>query len=172
MLRWVAISYSGDLPDPGMEPVSPALACELFTTESGKPTWLTCLLSSSLLLRSNYNTTSGVQTASKVSFSSLYIKHIVTPRIYIHTTFKNAWFVYLGVGRNPNILFESFTPVKKVRIPKGWKIFLLQLSLAINYIFYLALVTRWHKVTSSWNFPSGPMVKTLSLHCTGHGFAP
>ena len=34
--KWVAISYSGDLPDPGMEPASlasPALAGGFFTTE-------------------------------------------------------------------------------------------------------------------------------------------
>ena len=36
--EWVAISYSGDLPNPGIEPVSPALAGRLFTTEPpGKP---------------------------------------------------------------------------------------------------------------------------------------
>ena len=81
----------GDLPDPGMEPVSPALAGEFFPSEApGKPAWLTCLLSPSLLLRSSYNTTFGAQTATKVSSSSLCIKHIVTPRIYIHTTFKNV----------------------------------------------------------------------------------
>ena len=35
ILEWVAISYSRDLPDPGMEPVSlvsPALADRFFTT--------------------------------------------------------------------------------------------------------------------------------------------
>ena len=35
ILEWVAISFSGDLPDPGMEPVppmSPALADGFFTT--------------------------------------------------------------------------------------------------------------------------------------------
>ena len=38
MLEWVAISSSGDLPDPGIEPVSPALAGRFFTTEPpGKP---------------------------------------------------------------------------------------------------------------------------------------
>ena len=38
---WVAISYSGDLPDPGIEPtfpVSPAVVSGFFTTEPpGKP---------------------------------------------------------------------------------------------------------------------------------------
>ena len=33
MLEWVAISFSGDLPDPGIEPVSLALAGRFFTTE-------------------------------------------------------------------------------------------------------------------------------------------
>ena len=41
ILEWVAISYSRDLPDPGIEPkspVSPALAGGLLTTEPpGKP---------------------------------------------------------------------------------------------------------------------------------------
>ena len=38
ILEWVAISYSRDLPDPGIEPVSPALAGGFFTTEPpGKP---------------------------------------------------------------------------------------------------------------------------------------
>ena len=36
--EWVAISLSKDLPDPGIEPMPPALAGEFFTTEpSGKP---------------------------------------------------------------------------------------------------------------------------------------
>ena len=36
--EWVAISYSGDLPDPGIEPVSPAVVSGFFTTEPlGKP---------------------------------------------------------------------------------------------------------------------------------------
>ena len=33
ILEWVAISFSGDLPDPGMESASPALAGGFFTTE-------------------------------------------------------------------------------------------------------------------------------------------
>ena len=38
ILEWVAISFSGDPPDPGMEPTSPALAGGLLTTEPlGKP---------------------------------------------------------------------------------------------------------------------------------------
>ena len=38
ILEWVAISSSGDLPDPGMEPTSPALASGFFSPESqGKP---------------------------------------------------------------------------------------------------------------------------------------
>ena len=36
--EWIAISSSGDLPDPGIEPSSPALAGGFFTTEPpGKP---------------------------------------------------------------------------------------------------------------------------------------
>ena len=36
--QWVAISFSRDLPDPGIEPMPPALAGEFFTTEPpGKP---------------------------------------------------------------------------------------------------------------------------------------
>ena len=45
ILEWVAISFSRDLPDPGIELESPALACGFFTTElPGKP-----LLTSELL---------------------------------------------------------------------------------------------------------------------------
>jgi len=33
ILDWVAISFSEDLPNPGIEPVSPALAGGFFTTE-------------------------------------------------------------------------------------------------------------------------------------------
>ena len=38
ILEWVAISFSKDLPDLGIEPMSPALAGEFGTTEPpGKP---------------------------------------------------------------------------------------------------------------------------------------
>ena len=38
ILECVVISFSGDLPDPGIEPASPALAGKFFTTEPpGKP---------------------------------------------------------------------------------------------------------------------------------------
>ena len=38
ILEWVAISYSRDLPDPGIEPTSPALESRFFTTvPPGKP---------------------------------------------------------------------------------------------------------------------------------------
>ena len=38
ILEWVAISFPGDLPDPGIEPTSPALAGRFFTTEpAGRP---------------------------------------------------------------------------------------------------------------------------------------
>ena len=38
ILEWVAISFSGDLPNPEIEPTSPALADRFFTTEApGKP---------------------------------------------------------------------------------------------------------------------------------------
>ena len=33
ILEWVVISYSRDLPDPGVEPTSPVLAGRFFTTE-------------------------------------------------------------------------------------------------------------------------------------------
>ena len=33
MLEWVAISFSRDLPDPGIEFMSPAVAGEFFTSE-------------------------------------------------------------------------------------------------------------------------------------------
>ena len=40
ILEWVAIPFSEDLPDPGVESVSPALAGRFFTTEPpGKPEW-------------------------------------------------------------------------------------------------------------------------------------
>ena len=32
ILEWVTISFSGNIPDPGIKPVSPALAGEFFTT--------------------------------------------------------------------------------------------------------------------------------------------
>ena len=34
MLEWVAISFSRDLPDPGIEPLSPALASRFFITNT------------------------------------------------------------------------------------------------------------------------------------------
>ena len=34
ILEWVAISFSRDLPDPGIEPTSPALTGRLFTAET------------------------------------------------------------------------------------------------------------------------------------------
>ena len=38
MLEWVAISFSRDLPNPGIKPASPAMADEIFITEpSEKP---------------------------------------------------------------------------------------------------------------------------------------
>jgi len=38
ILEWVAISSSRSIPDPGIEPESPALACRFFTAEPpGKP---------------------------------------------------------------------------------------------------------------------------------------
>ena len=38
ILEWVAISFSGDLPDPGIEPRSPALQADALPSESpGKP---------------------------------------------------------------------------------------------------------------------------------------
>ena len=41
ILEWDAISSSGDLPDPGIESASPALAGRFFTTEPpGKPLFL------------------------------------------------------------------------------------------------------------------------------------
>ena len=38
ILEWVAIPSSGDLPNPGLEPMSPAMAGGFFTSEPpGKP---------------------------------------------------------------------------------------------------------------------------------------
>ena len=38
ILKWVAVFFSRDLPDPEIKPVSPALLCEFFTSEPpGKP---------------------------------------------------------------------------------------------------------------------------------------
>ena len=46
ILKWVAISFSRDLPDSGIEPGSPALADRFFTTEPpGKPSFLFLVLS-------------------------------------------------------------------------------------------------------------------------------
>ena len=43
--EWVGISFSRDLPDPGIEPKSPALTGRFFTTEPpGKPTGKILLL--------------------------------------------------------------------------------------------------------------------------------
>ena len=33
ILEWVAISFSGDLPEPGIKPTPPALAGRVFTTD-------------------------------------------------------------------------------------------------------------------------------------------
>ena len=45
MLEWVAISYPGDCPDPGIEPEFPVLAGRFFTTvPPGKPHFLCCCL--------------------------------------------------------------------------------------------------------------------------------
>ena len=41
ILKWVAISYTGDVPNPGIKPASPALAGGFFTTST---TWETLLL--------------------------------------------------------------------------------------------------------------------------------
>ena len=41
ILKWVAISFSGDLPDPEIQPAFPALGGEFFTTlPPGKPCFL------------------------------------------------------------------------------------------------------------------------------------
>ena len=51
ILEWVAISFSGDLPNPQFKPTSPALAGRFFTTElPGKPIKMACL--SKLVYRS------------------------------------------------------------------------------------------------------------------------
>ena len=40
ILDWVAISFSGDLPDPGIEPRSPALQANALTSKPpGKPSY-------------------------------------------------------------------------------------------------------------------------------------
>ena len=39
ILEWVAISFSRDLPNPGIKPASPALAGRFFTTEPSKQVW-------------------------------------------------------------------------------------------------------------------------------------
>ena len=47
ILKWVAISSSGDLPDPGLKPMSPTLAGGFLTTElPGKPQSFLSLLKS------------------------------------------------------------------------------------------------------------------------------
>ena len=50
ILEWVAMPSSGDLPDPGIKPMSlesPALAGRLFTTEPpGEPILMTAILNS------------------------------------------------------------------------------------------------------------------------------
>ena len=43
ILEWVTISFSGDLPDPGIEPGSPALEADALTSEPpGKPNSFHC----------------------------------------------------------------------------------------------------------------------------------
>ena len=37
VLEWVAISFSGDLPNPGIEPGSPALQADSLSEPPGKP---------------------------------------------------------------------------------------------------------------------------------------
>ena len=44
ILEWVAISFPGDLPDPGMEPMSPALAGTFFTASATWPFEKTLML--------------------------------------------------------------------------------------------------------------------------------
>jgi len=40
ILEWVAFPSPGDIPDPGIEPISPTLAGRFFTTEPpGKPNY-------------------------------------------------------------------------------------------------------------------------------------
>ena len=100
----------GDLPDPGMEPVSPVLACEFFTTESGKPTWLTCLLSPSLMLRSSYNTTFWVQTATKLSSSS-GISNTLLPLEYIFILLLKMYNLYTSEWEETQIFFLKVLPL-------------------------------------------------------------
>ena len=41
ILKWVAIFFSGDLPDPGIEPGAPALQVDSLLSEPpGKPTYM------------------------------------------------------------------------------------------------------------------------------------
>ena len=50
-LEWVAISFSGDLPDPGIEPRSPALQADTLTSEPpGKPLTIWRLSTKELML--------------------------------------------------------------------------------------------------------------------------
>ena len=56
ILEWVAISFFRDLPDPGIEPASPALAGGFFTTELlGKPL-CKCIWSDKFANTRNQNT--------------------------------------------------------------------------------------------------------------------
>ena len=53
-LEWVAISYSRDLPNPGIKPVSPELGGGFFTTEPlGKPHYCAIITERSLFIINN-----------------------------------------------------------------------------------------------------------------------
>ena len=55
ILEWVAISFFRDLPDPGIEPASPALAVGFFTIDLLEKALCKCILSDKFANTRNQN---------------------------------------------------------------------------------------------------------------------
>ena len=95
ILEWVPISYSRDLPDPGIEPTSPALAGGFFSTEPpGKPHMPTRMVQIKMTdkskCRHGHGTTETIihgQWECKISYSfwktvSRKVKYIISHMTY------------------------------------------------------------------------------------------
>ena len=81
ILEWVAFPSPGYLPDPGIEPVSPALASGFFTHwATGKPslTW-------------GMHTELEIISISKLSISILYYENIASLWLLCHSTWTKFW---------------------------------------------------------------------------------
>ena len=92
ILEWLPFSSPGDLPDPGMEPTSPALAGLFFTTESpGKPTKRHTLLNNkwhNIKLYKSYH--SHLPKNTSCSIPSHMAANVNSLIVYIHSHFNYA----------------------------------------------------------------------------------